>query len=165
LDVIKSAMLRRGEYGEFFPLSFSPFPYNGSLANLSHTMSKEEVEKKGAWWYESPASDFGGKVINVESIKKISEITDEMLQGAFVGAKDNRPFRVTPEELRFYRGHNLLLPDAHPETRIKNRFVWLNYMNLDDVVCKKCGVNFLSSLPKNFQQNLLCPECYNAEMI
>lgn len=32
VDEIKVVMLQRGEYGEFFPPEFSPFPYNVSLA-------------------------------------------------------------------------------------------------------------------------------------
>ncbi|MEK7143616.1 MAG: hypothetical protein AAB756_02185, partial [Patescibacteria group bacterium] len=50
VDEIKSAMLARGEYGEFFPLKFSPYAYNNSFACLIFALSETQVGSFGANW-------------------------------------------------------------------------------------------------------------------
>ncbi len=164
LDEIKTAMLERGEYGEFFPLSFSPFAYNSSLAWMSHQISDNEAKEKDVWIFKPAKTDFGGGITEIDNIEKTEEITDDLLSGAFVGSADGRPFRIIPEELAFYKNHGLPLPKAHPETRIKERFAWLNFLNLDEVRCEKCGVVFHSALHKDIRTNLLCETCYQNEV-
>ena len=38
-------MKKRGEYGEFFPASMSPFGYNETVAHEYFPLSKEEITK------------------------------------------------------------------------------------------------------------------------
>jgi hypothetical protein len=60
LDKIKTAMLTRGEYGEFFPYKFSAFAYNGSDVDVAYPMTKDEISKLDALYQTDIETDFTG---------------------------------------------------------------------------------------------------------
>lgn len=45
-------MRKTGEYGEFFPIEMSPYPYNITMAQRLFPLTKEEVIKRGLKWRE-----------------------------------------------------------------------------------------------------------------
>ena len=45
-------MKKTGEYGEFFPMKLSTFPYNDTVAEEYFPMTKEEALGKGLRWQE-----------------------------------------------------------------------------------------------------------------
>jgi len=166
VDEIKTAMLTRKEYGEYFPMSFSPFPYNASMAQLAFPLTKEEGEKKGLWWQEPQVSDFIGKVITKEQIpKNIKDVKDDILESAIRCEATGRPFRIIKEELDFYRREGLPIPLIHPAARLKDRFSWVGYFRIEKAICAKCSKEILSSLPRGMTNNIYCQECFNKELV
>ena len=51
-------MRKTGEWGEFFPLALSPFPYNDTNAHEFFPLSKSAVESKGLKWREADARSY-----------------------------------------------------------------------------------------------------------
>ncbi len=47
VDEIKTRMLKRGEYGEFFPAKSSLHPYQDTIAGVEYPLSEKEVKAKG----------------------------------------------------------------------------------------------------------------------
>lgn len=166
VDGAKTAMLERGEYGEFFPLSFSPFPYNASLAQLSHPLSENGAVKKGLWWQEPQTSEFGGKVLSKEEVpKNIEDVKDDILDVAIKCEITGKPFRIVKEELDFYRREHLPIPTVHPAERLRDRFSWLGFFKLSEVPCVKCGSKIVGNISRNFDKNIYCQSCYNKELV
>ena len=136
-------MLARGEYGEFFPLKFSPYAYNNSFACLIFALSETQVGSFGANWYDETKDDLSYQkqdMLQPEEIPaNIDAIEDDMLKKVLICKVTKRPFRITADELEFYRRKRLPLPTAHPNERIKNRYILANPYRLYDESCGRCG--------------------------
>jgi len=161
VDKIKTEMLAEGEYGEFFPMNFSPFPYDGSISELSFSVTKEEAEKEGLWYYEKEESEFEGEILEGENIPDdISDVGEEILKKAIKCRKTGRLFRITKNELDFYKSETLPIPDVHPETRLKERFAWINNLNLETMKCTECGKPITGTPYKPAGDTIICDDCF-----
>jgi len=150
LDKIKTKMLKEGEYGEFFPLSMSLYPYNNTYAMIEFPLKKCEVLKNGWQWYNEP--------------KIPIDLVD--IPEAIVCEITGKPFRLIEPELDFYRKHNLPVPTKSPYQRMLERFQKRNPSKLWKAKCDKCGEEMQTSYPP-FQQKELkiyCKRCYNKEV-
>jgi hypothetical protein len=47
----------------------------------------------------------------------IQEVHDDILKVAIICEISDKPFRIIPQELAFYRKHNIPLPKKHPDVR------------------------------------------------
>jgi len=170
LDKIKTKMLESGEYGEFFPLSMSLYPYNNTYAMIEFPLTKKEVLKNGWQWHDEPkiSVDLKGlDLIKTKDIPKdIKDVKDDILDKAIICEITNKPFRLIKPELDFYRKHNLPIPTKHPYQRMLERFQKRNPAKLWKTKCNKCGKQILTSYPPKKQKELkiYCKECYNKEV-
>lgn len=166
VDEIKTAMLGRGEYGEFFPMSLSPFPYNSTIAQLSFPITEKKAAEEGLWWREPQSSEFSGRTLSKEEVpKNIRDVKDDILNGAVRCEVTGKPFRIIKEELEFYRRQKLPVPIIHPAERLRARFFWVGFLNFTEANCVKCGSKIVGNISKNFDKNILCQSCYNKELI
>jgi hypothetical protein len=51
----------------------------------------------------------------------IDDVSDDILKMAVLCEVSNKPFRITPQELAFYRKHQIPLPRKHPDIRHEER--------------------------------------------
>ncbi len=170
LDKIKTKMLEDREYGEFFPLSMSLYPYNNTYAMIEFPLTKKEVIKNGWQWHNEtkiPVDLKGLNLIKAEDIPKdIKDVKDDILNKAIVCEVTKKPFRLIETELNFYRKHHLPIPTKSPEQRMLERFQKRNPSKLWKTKCDKCGEQMLTSYPPTKQKELkiYCKECYNKEI-
>ncbi|OGF51404.1 hypothetical protein A3I27_00195 [Candidatus Giovannonibacteria bacterium RIFCSPLOWO2_02_FULL_43_11b] len=169
LDEIKSKMLADGEYGEFFPISMSPYPYNASLAQFEFPLTKEGVEKIGGYWAESVVSLEG---IDPKNILKgdqipddIKNVGDDILDKVFICEVTGKPFRIIKQELEFYRRKNLPLPTKHPYQRIMERWAMKEPFKLWKYPCSNCGQEMHTSYNPAKKLKVYCESCYLKEVI
>jgi hypothetical protein len=167
VDGIKIKMLESGEYGEFFPLSISPFPYNASLSNIMYPTSKEKVLDLGGWWYEDDKINIPENMI-IKERKEISEdienITDDILDIGIKSEGNGKLFRIVKEELEFYRRKKIAIPSLTPYERIINRFKYVNNFKVFKDKCFKCGLEILSSYATSDGFKPYCDDCYKKEI-
>ena len=165
VDEIKTAMLEAGEYGEFFPLSMSPYAYNGSLAGIVFPLSKSEVEAKGAFWHDDSAQNTAG--LSVTSIAnlplRIQDTPADILSRAVQGEL-GKAFRLIPKELEFYQNHNLALPDKHPMDRMLERFKQLNNFRIGKALCALCHKETDSMYDPKDGFTIYCESCFTREI-
>lgn len=65
-------MKKTGEWGEYFPITHSPFAYNETIANEYFPLSKEEALKKGYKWREKDIRDYQPQNYKIpDSLKEI----------------------------------------------------------------------------------------------
>jgi len=167
LDKIKSSLLEKGEYGEFFPYSFSTFAYNGTLADLAFPLSEDDVTKVGGLWQSDIDTDIGGMSIlqTGEIPDLISDVTDEILTKALICKETNKPFRIVNSEFEFYKNYNIPIPNIHPNKRMKNRYGFLGNYKIYDGVCDFCKKEIKTMYNSNAGWKLYCDDCYKREVL
>ena len=169
LEEIKTKMLAAGEYGEFFPISMSPYPYNASLAQFEYPLTKEEVEKIGGYWAENPASLEGidpKNILRNEQIPDdIEDVGDDILQKVLICEVTGKPFMITKTELEFYRKKNLPLPTKHPYQRLMERWAMKTPFRLWKYPCAKCGQEMYTSYAPELKLKVYCEKCYLQEVV
>jgi len=165
LDEIKSAMLERGEYGQFFLYAQSPYPYNASLSQIMYPLTEPETRELGAWWH--PEEDANKSNITLtpltEMPDKIVDVPDSITERAF---KDSfgRLFRITRVELDFYRRKNLPLPRLAPKSRFMERFGHVNNFQTGPERCAKCNKEVESSYFAKDGYKVYCEQCFQQEI-
>jgi len=159
-------MRSTGEWGEFFPRHLSPFGYNETMAQLYFPLMKEQALEMGFKWcdYETPAP----KVVKVIPAKKLPErikdIPDDILNWAVECEASKRPFKIIPQELKFYREHSLPIPRRAPEQRSLDRFKYRNPYKLWDRKCAKCQTDIRTSYSPDRPEIVYCESCYLKEV-
>ena len=165
VDAIKSDMMDRGDYGNFFPVSSTPFAYNASGADVLYPLMQTEAEAIGGRWY-----DFGKeRSVNALPIDRLptrlSEAADEILTQTFACPVSGRAFRITKTELEFHRQFNLALPRLHPTVRRKERLKEMLPFDLHERTCAECGKKVLTRYPSDFPSKIVCSECFEKVML
>jgi len=181
------------KYGEFFPIEFSPFAYNETLAQEFFPKTREEADADGFVWRDSVDRNYSPTVKAENLPDRIVEVTDsitsdiiECLHRGICNDQCTKAFRITPDELQFYRKMKLPLPRLCPKCRHYQR---LKQRTNLEVVHKKCqcsGERSESGVYKNntahfhgenrcpneFETNyqssmdlLYCEQCYQAEVV
>jgi hypothetical protein len=168
VDELKTKMLERGEYGEFFPLKDSPFPYQDSNAQVEFPLTEKEIKEKG--WHWQGEVESGIDLTKIDSIKgedlpdDIKDTPDNILKTAIICERTGEPFKVVPYELEFYQKMNLPLPTIHPLERIKDLFKYRRPYKLYNTNCKKCQKEIQTVHNPEKTENIWCGECYNREV-
>ncbi len=169
LDALKTAMLSRGEYGEFFPPGFSPLPYNIALiASYPGYRDEEEAERMGYRTeriVDATSEQEHREVVSAADLPNdIKNVDNSILDKIIVDAGSGKKFRITPYELEFYRKHNLPLPRMHPVTRMAE---WRKFFNLRggfyETHCVRCDKAIQAQASYNPPgANIHCLRCYHA---
>lgn len=166
VDDIKVKMLESGEYGEFFPLSFSSFSYNASLSNIIYNIPKEKVLELGGWWYDEKINlpeDI--KLIKAEEMEPdIKNVTENILDIGIISEGNGKPFKIVKDELDFYRRKNIAIPTLTPYERIINRFKYVNNFRVFKDKCFSCHKEILSSYVTKDGFKPYCDDCYKKEI-
>ncbi|MDP3882982.1 MAG: hypothetical protein Q8Q48_02915 [Candidatus Staskawiczbacteria bacterium] len=161
------------KYGEFFPPELSPFAYNETLAFNHFPLTKEKVIAEGYRWKDPDEKDY--KItLKTESVPDhIKNITDgimaESIECAHKGECSCRcttAFRITKQELDFYRAHNIPIPRLCHNCRHMKRVKNQRPMKLWHRKCMKpgCQNEFETSYAPDRPEIVYCENCYNNEV-
>lgn len=171
VDALKTAMLARGEYGEFFPPGVSPFPYNIALIRSYPGYDDEEEAARMGYRIEKIPESMRDKeqagIISAEDLPLDIKNTDDSILNKVIVDHAGKKFRITPYELEFYRKYNLPLPRIHPVTRMAE---WRKFFSLRggfyDTQCARCGKTIQAQKSYNPPgANIYCIQCYNAAVV
>jgi hypothetical protein len=160
----------------------SPLAYNESFAHEHFPLTKEEVEKHGLVWRDSQEKQFNVTMSSddvPDDIANVDEsITKEVISCAHEGKCEHEcvgVFRITKQELRFYKLLNIPLPRICQNCRHYARFAWRNPAKLWKRQCmcykknhfhgdKPCSNEFETSYAPDRMEIVYCEECYNTEV-
>lgn len=160
------------EFGEFFPAEFSLFGYNKTTAQLYYPMSREQVLSAGLKWddYEPPVPDVKKVIKSGEIPDNIKEVGDEILDYALECEITGKLFKITPQELKFYRQVGVPLPRRCPDQRHFDRFAKRNPRKFWKRNCEKCKKEVLTTYsPERLTiagkpEMVCCEKCYEKVM-
>lgn len=154
------------EWGQFFPASISPFGYNESVASQYYPLPKDTAIISGFHWsnYEAPFPKVD-KIIPAERLPDdIAKIPDDILNWAIECEDTKKPFRITKQELEFYRKYSLPIPRKHPEQRHMLRMSQRNARKIYERKCDACGKEMKTTYSWARPEKVYCESCYTTEI-
>jgi len=179
-EVIEN-MKESGEWGEFFPMSMSPFAYNETLAQQYFPLEKNQIEAIGANWREikhEPADV--NTVIPHDDISiyiNSKEEVDRLLASAIKCSESGIPFRILPQEMVFYLKEKIPIPVLHYNQRHLAREKNINPRKLYHRKCMnegpsfaattdgRCTNEFETTYAPERPEKVYCESCYQKEII
>lgn len=152
-----------GEWGEFLPMHQGESPYNESTAELWYPLSKQEAVARGLGWREDNESDnyLGPKV---ELPDNIADVDDSICEQILLCEASGKPYKIIPQELKFYREHNIPLPRRSFNQRHRDRFNKRNPRTFFERNCGKCGSAMQTTYSPERPEIVYCKECYRSAL-
>lgn len=155
-------MRKTGEYGEFFPIKDSPFPYNETMAQFYFPLTKEEALKEGYSWRDQEKKEYQSQKMEVpDDVSRVdSSICDILLACQITG----KNYKIQLSEWDFYRKMGLPIPVKCPEQRFKERMSLRNPKTLWKRQCARCGGEIETTFSTERKEKILCEKCYLEEV-
>ncbi len=165
VDAIKTAMLERGEYGEFFPHDASLFAYNSSHALLIFPATENEARALGSRWcsYEQEKNTEARSIDDLPY--GLNDAKDDVLKKKYRCPVSGRAFGFTKLELALHRDFGVALPRVHPTVRQQVFAEQLFPMRLYRRTCDSCGAPVDTRIPASYPARILCQKCYEAVVV
>lgn len=159
-------MIKKGDWGEFFPVNIGTFGYNDSSAIEYFPLSRDEAMKKGYNWndYQNP------KIMKTKTFQAkqlpdiIQNIPDDIVNSTIECEQDKKPFRIIKAELEFYKKQNLPIPHLCPDCRHYARKKQINPRVMYDRKCAKCGTDIKTTYAPGRPEIVYCENCYLKEI-
>lgn len=174
-DKIVENMKKNGEWGEFFPIKYSPFGVNETQAIKELNFSKEEAILSGYKWQDKIQETRGKETISQDkipdSIGEVSEnITNEIL--SCINCKRN--YKILLDEFLLYRRLSIPIPTECFFCRHLERESMRGGYDLVNRQCDclqenhnhtgRCSNNFETFFTEKEQRQIYCEECYQKEI-
>ena len=181
------------KYGEFFPAEFSPFAYNETLAIEYFPLTKQNAIDMAFVWRDLKDKNYSCTIKAEDLPDDIKEVEDnivnEIISCSCNGECEHQcttAFKITPEELQFYRKMELPLPRFCSKCRSGERLKQRTKLETIKRICQCGGEKSENGLYKNnsshshgsshcveeFETNytdasdlLYCEKCYQQEVI
>ncbi len=165
-------MQSTGEWGQFFPMSISLHGYNESLAADYFPLSKTDQDKWPITWcdYEPPVPQTSAVIEAADLPDSICSVSDDILSKVIRCPRSGRLYRITKQELQFYRAQNLPLPRLHHDERYQDRLNTRLARTLFSRQCDctlpdhnhgpHCITKFETPYPPTRPEKVYCETCY-----
>ncbi len=152
-------MKNTGEFGEFFPAGKSQYAYNETLAYEQMPLTKEETLARGwKWKDEDESSKYEGP--NITLPDNINDAPDEITKNILTSTLSGKTYKIIPQELEFYREHQIPLPRLTPNERHYERLKMRNKRAMYDRTCAKCHKPITTTYSPDRPETVYCEKCY-----
>ncbi|OGI60702.1 hypothetical protein A2641_02260 [Candidatus Nomurabacteria bacterium RIFCSPHIGHO2_01_FULL_37_25] len=156
-------------FGEHFPDELSAFAYNETSVIYLYPISKEEALAKGYRWKDKEKRNYKTTKRSGELPETIQEVDDSILGEIIECAeKDSQystgAYRITQNELTFYRRMDLPLPRVCFNIRHKRRLEKRPPLRAIKRFCSKCKTEVETVYDENYAPIIYCERCYQQEV-
>ena len=148
------------EFGEFFPMTFSPFGYNETVACDYFPMTQEEVEAKGWYWFAEEKTEEKYMGPSDPLPESIEEVDDTICDRILTCEETGKHYKINKKELEFYRSMGLPIPTLCPVERHMRRHRRKTPYQLWERGCEKCGKEVTTSYSPYRPECVVCEQCY-----
>ncbi len=170
------------KYGEFFPIELSPYPYNGTVGQDYVPIKKEYAKNNFYPWHDKQEKKYDTTIFSKDLPDGIAEVQESVLNeiisctnlGLDIEGCTNA-FKITKQELEFYKRLNIPLPQYCQNCRHNERLELRNPFKLWHRQCMcdkenhqhkgKCEVEFETSYAPERPEIVYCEKCYQQEVI
>jgi hypothetical protein len=169
VDELKTKMLDNGEYGEFFPLSFSPSYFPQTCAALFYGADLEFAKKAGTKFFDPESEGAVGELsqtnnyINAEDLPgNLSGFEPAVWSGKTIfDSKSKRRFSLLRPELELYGKLGIIPPDSHYTSRVEALYNELNAGIFTNESCFVCGKMVSTTKNRAYpNRKIYCRACY-----
>ncbi|OGJ65899.1 hypothetical protein A3A67_04040 [Candidatus Peribacteria bacterium RIFCSPLOWO2_01_FULL_51_18] len=157
---IISQMQRDLSFGEFFPVTISPFAYNETISADEFPLTKKECVSRGWSWHQEKEEGQSYLGPTVDLPDSAAEITESIVQQILKCEASGQPYKIIPQELKFYRGMQIPLPRKCPDQRHMERMSLRNPRKLWDRACDDCHKPISTSYSPDRPEKVVCESCY-----
>jgi Zn ribbon nucleic-acid-binding protein len=155
-------MTKEKEWGEFFPMSISPFAYNETIAQDFTPLNAESTAKIGMQWLEPDSKQYMPQTYKVPSA--IAYVPSTIVNEILACRSCRKNFKIIPSELEHYKKAGIPVPDLCPDCRLENRLKMRNPRKLYPRQCAKCGAKIQTTYAPDRQEKVYCEQCYLKEV-
>lgn len=162
---------REYKYGSAFPIDMHPFAYNETIAQELFPITKEEANKQGYRWFDFAAKNYNITLRGGDVPDSIGQVNEEILKeiiGCLHKGKCNHQcteaFKITVNDLNFYKRMNIPAPQLCPNCRHFARLPQRTPIKLYDRTCAKCEKEIETSYAPDRPEIVYCESCYNQEV-
>ncbi|QQR83294.1 hypothetical protein IPJ72_05850 [Candidatus Peregrinibacteria bacterium] len=156
-------MKKTGEWGNFFSQACNPFSYNESVAQLHYPKTKDEALAKGFTWRdETQSKSYRGPIYNIPD--QISQVDQEITKQILICEVTGKPYKIIPQELKFYQQFQLPIPRRCPDQRRIDRLEKRQPRTLFDRNCAECQNPIQTTYAPDRPEKVLCEPCYLKEV-
>jgi len=161
------------KYGEFFPVDMAPFAYNESICQEYKTKTKDQAQAEGYRWREPDMKNYTPTILPNQLPSDIKDVKDNILNEVIAcghlgqcNQQCTTAFKIIPDELSFYRLHNVPLPTLCPNCRHYERLANREPIKLWHRKCMNegCQNEFETSYAPNRPEIVYCLDCYRREV-
>ena len=156
-------MIKYWEWGKPLPRALSLFWYNETWAQEYYPLSQKSAIK--SWFNWSTYSQPFPKVQKIIPANKLPsniwDIPDDILNRAIECKISKKPFKITKEELYFYKKNNIPIPRLHYDERYKYKMSLLNKRKLYNRECDKCWKDIKTVFSPKRKEIVYCQNCYD----
>ncbi|MFA6436384.1 MAG: hypothetical protein WCW30_04605, partial [Candidatus Gracilibacteria bacterium] len=159
---IAEHMQKTGEWGEYFPIAISLFGYNKTTAHMYYPLTRDQALAKGYKWddYEPPQPTVAGTIPAEKIPDNIKDIPDTALKATLECEVTKKRFKITPQELKFYREQKIPLPRRSPDQRHLDRFHQRNPRQFWTRECAHCHKQIRTTFSPDRPEVVYCEGCY-----
>lgn len=155
-------MKKTGEWGEFFPISISPFGYNESVAFEYYPMTREEALSKGYKWEDEDKKEYRKQNYTIPG--DIKDVKDNIKEEVLACETCGKNYKITMQELDFYKKIRIPIPHKCYNCRHKERMAKRNPRILYKRECSKCGSPITTTYAPKTPVPVYCEKCYYAHV-
>ncbi len=150
-----------GLYGLMIPPELAPFSYNETVAQDNFPLTKEEALAQGLKWQDDIQKTEGKETLEPENIPDhIKDVEDSITKEILCCIECNRNYKITEQELQFYRKMNLPIPRKCFYCRHRARVVARGPIKFWNRTCAKCEKSIKTNYAPDRPEIVYCEECY-----
>ncbi|MFA5783089.1 MAG: hypothetical protein WC868_12555, partial [Bacteroidales bacterium] len=134
------------KYGEYFPIELSRFAYNETASQDYFPLTKEQIIEEGYNWFEPEIKHYEITIKGTDIPEDIKEVDEKILSEVLGCIHEEKcqhqclkVFRITKDELQFYKKYNIPIPNICSNCRHYNKFAKLLPLKLWHRRCMKEG--------------------------
>jgi len=163
---IINELTEQGLYGLMMPKELSPFAYNETIAQDNMPLTKEEAIAQGFRWEDDIQMTKGKETLPPEEIEDhIKDVKDSIIEEILKCIECERNYKITEQELLFYRKMILPIPRKCFFCRHKDRVVRRGPYKFWDRKCDHCGKDIKTNYGPDRKEIIYCEKCYQQEVI
>jgi len=161
------------KYGEYFPIELSRFAYNETASQDYFPLTKEQIIEEGYNWFEPEIKHYEITIKGTDIPEDIKEVDEKILSEVLGCIHEEKcqhqclkVFRITKDELQFYKKYNIPIPNICSNCRHYNKFAKLLPLKLWHRRCMKegCQNEFETSYAPDRPEIVYCERCYQQEV-
>lgn len=154
---IINSMRSMGEWGEFFPISLSPFGYNETLAQDFLPLTRKEVLERGWQWHEEEIS----VASTISTIPDRVEMADNLQDAVYTCDTCSRGYKIIPQEVALLLKLGIGPPRHCFACRIRTLIKRRNPMQLWKRKCMRCSEEIETTFSPAAEEVVWCLRCYS----